>query len=191
MMRLLPRAFVVLPVLLALTVTGPARPGTAEDSTRPVAATISISDWGPLGRVVEVTGDAATPQYDCRQSVGAASFTVMCVRGRPLLDLDASCESCPMTISVADPTPRCARADVHATTSYNGGWVGGRAGCQSGLTRWWTWYAISVHGGPHVWGEDASKSFPPMNADVLLCEAGSTGSVGPTADYAVTCTFSG
>ncbi|HEV2891363.1 MAG TPA: hypothetical protein VGX28_13405 [Frankiaceae bacterium] len=189
-MRLLPRAFVVLPALLALTAAGPAQPAAAEGGSRPVVATISITDWGPLGRVVEVTGDAASPDYSCFQSVGAASFTVRCVR-EPILDFEASCELCPVNISLADATPRCARADVHATTSYNGGWVGARAGCQSGLTRWWTQYAISVHGGPHAWGEDASMSFPAMNADVLLCEAGSTGTVGPTPDYAVTCAFSG
>lgn len=191
-MRFVSRAFVVLAVLVAFAASGSARPGAAaEGSTRPVVATISISDWGPLGRVVELTGDAASPEYACIQSVGSSGVTVRCVRERALLRYELTCQLCPVNISLSDFTPRCARVDVHATTSYTGGWVGARAGCHSGLLQAWTPFVISIHGGPHAGGEYGSLSFTPMSADVLVCEAGSTGSVSATPDYAVTCTFSG
>jgi hypothetical protein len=190
------RALVALTMVLAvLAPVGTHRTAAAAGPMRPVGATITINNWvdpdtgTSTGPFVTTGGEATAPYYDCAQSVGTARVTVVCSR-RPMVWDDFGCAGCPIDIMTV-LTPQCARVDVHATTSVQGGWVGGRAACSSGTTQVWSPTAISIHGGPHAYGESASMSFAPFVAKQLICEAGDTGNVPPTPDYSVTCTFSG
>jgi hypothetical protein len=190
------RVWVSIPLVLAVsTPVGTQRTAVATEPMRPVAATITINDWADpstgvsTGPFVTTGGEASSPWYECFQSVGTARVTVVCSR-RPTVGDGIRCPQCPIDISSLI-TPECAQVDAYALTSFQGGWVGGRAACSSGTTQVWTPTAISIHGGPHAYGETASMSFAPFVAQQLICEAGDTGNVPPTPDYSVTCTFSG
>lgn len=188
-MRLTCLAFAV---LASLTTSVPAHAATTS-YTRPVAATIEISGWGPGATFVDLGGDAATPEYSCVQSVSAIEVKVTCTRIRLVDGLPVPCVLCQFIDISATLVPQCGHLVVHTITSgIVGGAAYGQAGCASDPAQQWTAEATSIHGGPNPYGATAATAFAPMTADRLVCVAGNPNHVSPPMDqYDVTCTFAG